>query len=205
VKIEGKFYALAETIYSFFLLNIIWLVMCIPVVTIFPATSAMFGVVKSWRTKKDGRLFKLFFFHFKENFKQSILFELILVLAIFLLTIDFTFAKQIGSPLNMILLPIFILLAAAVLFTFSFLFSVIVHFQENWKTVIKNSFLFAISHLSLTISSLFVTGAAAAVVWLLPISCIFIASPSAYVIYSFCERAFKKVAETNGSQQNGVR
>jgi hypothetical protein len=74
--IDGKFYTILLFISNFFLLNLLWLVMCLPIITIFPATAAMYGVVRQWIIHKDPSIFRPFFHYFKENFKQSILIEI---------------------------------------------------------------------------------------------------------------------------------
>jgi uncharacterized membrane protein YesL len=62
-----------NTLSNFFLLSLLWLLMCLPIVTIFPATASLFAVVRDWKTKSSTHLFSIFFRYFKENFKQSIL------------------------------------------------------------------------------------------------------------------------------------
>ncbi len=44
--LDTKAYQWFEGAANFFLLNLLWLLACAPVVTIFPSTAAMFGVVR---------------------------------------------------------------------------------------------------------------------------------------------------------------
>ena len=52
--LDTRVYRWLETATDFFLLNLMWLVACLPAVTIFPSTAAMFGVVRDWVRRKEG-------------------------------------------------------------------------------------------------------------------------------------------------------
>jgi len=69
---NSKVYSTFEVVCNLFLLNLLWLLMCLPVVTIFPATAAMFGVVRQSVLYKDSSIFTSFFRYFKENFKDFV-------------------------------------------------------------------------------------------------------------------------------------
>ncbi|WP_225743826.1 YesL family protein [Marinilactibacillus sp. Marseille-P9653] len=69
------------------LLNMIWLLFCIPVVTIIPASESLFYVVNKLYKAKEKHPIKLFLSHFKENgwrnFKQDGYLVVIYVLFLF--------------------------------------------------------------------------------------------------------------------------
>src|SRR5215203_5331174 len=71
--LDTRIYRWLETATAFFLLNLLWLVACLPVVTIFPSTAAMFGVVRDWVRGKDGSLTRTFITRFRENLGLSLL------------------------------------------------------------------------------------------------------------------------------------
>src|SRR5215213_2057949 len=71
--LDTRIYRWLETATDFFLLNLLWLVACLPVVTIFPSTAAMFGVVRDWVRGKEGSLTRTFITRFQENLGQSLL------------------------------------------------------------------------------------------------------------------------------------
>jgi uncharacterized membrane protein YesL len=43
---------------NLFILNIFWIVSCLPIVTIVPATTAMFSVVRQWQLHQDTSVVK---------------------------------------------------------------------------------------------------------------------------------------------------
>ena len=54
-------------------LNLIWLICCIPIITIGPATTSMYCVARKMAEGEWPAVLKSFFKAFKDNFKQSLL------------------------------------------------------------------------------------------------------------------------------------
>ncbi|RBW69737.1 YesL family protein [Bacillus taeanensis] len=197
--INGKYYRVLEVISNFFLLNMIWLLMCLPIITIFPATAAMFGVVRQWVLKNDVSVFSSFFHYFKENFKQGLFVGIGWFLLAGLMVVNFTFTNQLDSGLRNILLPVFFVMALLLLSTTIYLFPVMVQYKTSSFNIIKNSFLFSVSNLLLTFVILITIAAIGALLIVFRPSLLFIFSIGSYVIYSLCSRAFHKVEELKAS------
>jgi len=191
--LNSGFYQTINTISNFFLLSLLWLLMCLPVLTIFPATAGMFAVVREWLTKKNTHLFSLFFRYFKENFKQSLFLSFIWALCLVILIVDFMFTKQL--PPTMKLLFLMILFIAGTLFTFTsiFLFPVMVQYNSNVTRLIKASFLLSIGNFPLTLLCMVILGLIISAAFFYPISIFLSISVGAYTIYAICNRAFHKV------------
>jgi uncharacterized membrane protein YesL len=68
---ESWLYRAVELVTNFLWLNLLWLVACLPIFTIFPATAAMFAVVREWVKKREPGITRAFFSFFKADFKQS--------------------------------------------------------------------------------------------------------------------------------------
>jgi hypothetical protein len=45
---DGKIMRTLEVVGNYCLLNLLWIVFSLPVITVFPATVAMFGIMKEW-------------------------------------------------------------------------------------------------------------------------------------------------------------
>jgi uncharacterized membrane protein YesL len=197
--INGNSYRVLEVISNFFLLNVIWLLMCVPIITIFPATAAMFGVVRQWVLKNDASVFSTFFRYFKENFKQGLFIGIGWLLFAGLMVVNFTFTNQLDSGLRNILLPVFFVMTLFLLFTTIYLFPVMVQYKTSSFNIIKNAFLFSISHLLLTLVLILIVAALSALTLVFRPSLLFIFSIGAYIIYSLCSRAFHKVEQLKTS------
>jgi uncharacterized membrane protein YesL len=191
--LNSDLYQMINTLSNFFLLSLLWLLMCLPVVTIFPATASLFAVVREWKTKSSTHLFSIFFRYFKENFKQSILLGLIWVFCVMILYVDFLFTKQLSPIMKPIFLTIFYIAGALFTLTTIFLFPVLVHYKTNVIRIIKGSFLLSIGNLPLSILGLVILGLIISAAYIFPISIFLTISAGAYIIYVICNSAFQKI------------
>jgi len=197
--LDSKFYSILLFISNIFLLNIIWLVMCLPLITIFPATAAMFGVVRQWVVHKDVSIFAPFFRYFKENLKQSLLLEVIWVFLAAFLVIDYTIALKMGFSQS-IILPILFVISFLFLLGSVFLFPTMVQFNTTTGKILKNTLLLAISYFPITLILCLVTVLIAFILYIFPLSILFIFSAGAYCSYFLCHFAFKRVTQVNVSE-----
>src|SRR4051794_2512203 len=59
--LDSRFYRVAESATNLLLLNLLWLVVSLPVVTLFPATTALFGVLRTWEEREGAGVIGPFF------------------------------------------------------------------------------------------------------------------------------------------------
>lgn len=194
--INSKLYSILETISNFIILNIIWLILCLPIITIFPATSAMFAVVRQWIIHKEHRVFGPFFHHFKDNFKQSLVIGFSWTVLAALFYIDYIFAPALGSAQN-ILLPILFLLGFIFVFATLYLFPVMVHFQVPTLKVVTDSIVMSLLYFPLTIAMIAVLAVTTVIILVFPASILFIFSLTAYSIFFLGNIAFNKIARVS--------
>jgi uncharacterized membrane protein YesL len=95
-----RLYRFLEVLTNLLLLNLLWLLMCLPVLTVFPATAAMFGVVREWVQKREPSVIRAFFSSFKANFKQSFWIGIVWTLLGGFLMVSFGVAYQMPSGLK---------------------------------------------------------------------------------------------------------
>lgn len=72
-----------------FFLSVMWLVCCLPIITIGPSTAAMYYVALKWARKEDVKISAAFFDAFKKNFKQGVALNLIFLVAGVILGLDY--------------------------------------------------------------------------------------------------------------------
>lgn len=65
---------------NFCLLNLLWLLFSLPVITVFPATVAMFGIMKEWTNGSEPPVLSTFFTIFKKNVLKSSLIGVVQIL-----------------------------------------------------------------------------------------------------------------------------
>jgi len=196
--LSGKIFRIGEVIVNLVMLNLLWLIACVPVITAFPATAAMFGVVRDWIKDTDSDVVMPFVRHLKANFVQSLWIGFVWLAASCLLLIDYV---VIGGMEEWLKVPVFVLLALVTLcfiLTSVYLFPVMVNYVGPWRSVIKNSFLIAISQPSTTIMCILVVAVALMVVYYVPASMLVAGSGTAYILYLLCKRAFDRIEALKG-------
>ena len=93
---ENPVIAFLNKMADLILLNLIFLLCCIPVVTIGPAITALYAVSLRSVRYGDGYVIQTFFRSFKQNFKQSFVVGMIGLLFVCLLFIDLFFWRNVG-------------------------------------------------------------------------------------------------------------
>ena len=196
--LDTKAYQWLERATDFFLLNLLWLVACLPVVTIFPSTAAMFGVVRDWARGREAGIFGAFVLRFRQNFRQSLAVGVLWTLFGGALFLDFLIAN--GLPPGPQVVMRFLLVLASFLYVLAsvFLFPVMVHYETRWTAVPKNALLLAIGRLPIALLCLAMVVAAAALTFFVPPLLVATPSITAYGVYRLCDREFRKIDTTSG-------
>lgn len=129
-------------------LSILWLVCCIPVITIGAATTAMYYVVNKNIRHDRGSLTSEYFKFFKENFKQATAIWLIVAGIYIILGFDYLVLLQmIRSGSNIAGFFILFLIITILLAMWSvYLFPYLARFKDTVRQTIKNTFVMALSN-----------------------------------------------------------
>ena len=123
---------------------------CLPVVTVFPATAALFGVVRGRVHGKEDGLLRTFVARFRENLVQSLVVGIVWTLFGFALFLYFLVANQLAYGVEAVLKSLLMLAVSLYAFGSVFLFPVMVHYEGGPQTVIKNSLLLSVAKLPTT-------------------------------------------------------
>ena len=196
--LDTRIYRWLEVATDFFLLNLMWLVACVPVVTIFPSTAAMFGVVRDWSREKEGGLVRAFASHFRENFAQSLLVGALWTLFGAALVLDFFAADRLPFGSEVVMKSLLVLATVLYASASVFLFPVMVHYETGWKALVKNSLLLAIGRLPTTAACLLFVAVVSGLTAVLPVLILITGSVSAYVVYRLCGREFARLDAASG-------
>ena len=131
------------------MLNLLWLVCCIPVFTAGAATTALYYTIFQYHTKVDDAVLQPFFRAFRSNFKQSTLLLLPLLAVLVLLIFEICYLVSHGMATAVL----FLLIVTAV-----FLMGIIVHlfpliarFEMDAKALLRTAFSLMVLHLPATL------------------------------------------------------
>ncbi len=194
---DGPFVKFMSLVADIIMLSVIWFILCIPVVTIGPATTAMYFVMTRRIYEKEAYIFSDFIKSFKQNFVQSMLtwftitIPILLVLFnMYLVNKGYVFAnnKIIGN----IALSIYLIILFELILIYTYAFPIIARFHMSFKEALKTSFMLSNKHLPTSLGLLAIVLLMVLTVNAIPI-CIFI-SEGLIVAFSsfFFMRIFRK-------------
>ncbi len=150
-RYNGPVFNALSRILDIIILNVLWMICCIPVVTIGPATTAMYSVFFKIKESKDYNVFVQFFLEFKSNLKQTIPASLILIGVGLLLYVDYRvvfFDETFALPF---LQGIFWVVLTAAFAWFGWLFPIMAKFTNTLRGHLRNARLMVIRHLPITV------------------------------------------------------
>lgn len=201
--LNSRFYSILNGFSNFLILNTFFVVSCIPVITIAPATAAMFGVVREWKLHQDSSVVRNYFRYFKENFKQSFLIGIIWTVMLLSLYLNYFYMSQDHSLLKYLILVPLTILSLIFMCTSVFLFSVMSHYKVTWTGAIKNSFFMSVVNFPTTFLILGVLALLTSILFYIPGTVLIIFSIGAYLNFSLCNRAFMKFSQLGNHQTIG--
>ncbi|MCC3357890.1 YesL family protein [Bacillus sp. REN16] len=199
-KTANRAYAATAWISKFAYLNLLWLgfsLVGLVVLGFFPATIAMFSVVRKWLMgETDIAVFSMFWSTYKAEFLRSNGLGLIIVVVGSLIVLDLVFIKNSGGNfVSAIQIPIYLFAFAAVLTTM-YVFPVFVHYELKVVQIIKNSFLLmTINPLENLVMLISLVTVFFVVKYIPGLGFFFGGSILATIIMAACLRAFQKMEE----------
>ena len=139
------------------LLNLVWLICCIPFVTAGASLTALYYVTLKMVRNEEAYIFRSFFKSFRQNFKQATIIHLIMVAAAVLLYLDTTIVKAMGEPVSSVMAVIFAVFTMIYMMIFLYLYPILAKFYNSVKNTFTNAILMAIRHLPYTVIMLIIS------------------------------------------------
>lgn len=196
--ISSKLYTFLNLIYRLAIINLLWL--CFTVIGLilfgfFPATVAMFTVIRKEVLKEDMPIFQTFWSTYKQEFLKSNLLGLILVVIGYILYIDIVFLKYISGAIQILYIPVLIMCIVYILMLL-YIFPVYVHYHVTIAQVIKNAFLMMVLYPIITFLMIIFGLVVSYIMFKIPSSIIFFSgSIISYIIMWCANIAFQKNTE----------
>lgn len=142
-SLDSPLYKFMEKFGQIVLLNILFIVFSLPIVTIGASLAATFYTAMKMGDDEEGYIFKTFMKGFKENFKQGTMLFIIFAAGIYILYIY----KQVADISNsFILITLFILAVVIFVQGMMYSFPLIVRYDNTIPRTIQNSFEIALKH-----------------------------------------------------------
>lgn len=182
---ESKLYQWLSRFSALVLLNILWLLCCMPLITIGVSTTAMHSVTLKMVRNEEGYIVRDFFHSFKQNFKQATAIWLIVLVYTGVLLAEVVFCIH-GPQQARWLLALTGVFIICGLMTVTYVFPVLAFFDDSLLRTVKNAFLMAAADLPRTVFMIAVNLLPIFILWFFS-GFIVIASFAVVVIgFSFC-------------------
>ncbi|MGI6155541.1 MAG: DUF624 domain-containing protein [Enterococcus lemanii] len=141
-KPNNSFVKGLNTSVQFVLLNVIYLLLCLPIVTIGVATSALFEVTLKYADHEKGYLLLGFFHALKENWKKATAAYLILGVPLLLMSYSSVFWLSMGQSIITTIIGFLSLIFIGYLWiVLTYSLALIARFDTSFKQTLKNAFL----------------------------------------------------------------
>lgn len=143
------------------IVNVAFLLTCLPVVTVGAATTALYYVTLKMIRDEESGILRSFFMAFRANFRQATALWLGQLALMVLLLVDLRILAQIDSPIAAAMNTGIFLILAAVLLICLYAYALVAQYENTLLVTLKNACLMALGSLPQTLlMGAFCTGCA---------------------------------------------
>lgn len=139
-NLNAPFWQFMTLATRYFILNILFVITIIPIVTIGPARAALYSTVFAYTDHEDINLGREYLKRFKREFVRgigsSVIFVAILAAALY----SIVFWNSLDTGLANVVLPVLIIVSVVVLLTFEYYYPLQARYQNTFMGTLSNAF-----------------------------------------------------------------
>ena len=143
---DSKFMQAMARVYDLVILNLLFLLSCVPLITIGAASAALYTVCFRIGTDREQGIFRSYFQAFRENFRQGTILWLIAVVFFGAGIVNVFLFYSMEGPLHYLFLLMTALMVLGVLM-YSYAFPLISQFHNKNLPTLKNAFCLSLGYL----------------------------------------------------------
>ena len=158
IYLESPIIEFLSTVADYMLLNILFLVTCLPIITIGPAMSALYTVMMKEVRHENTEILKMYLKAFKNNFKVSLSLSLLYIGlgALIGFSLFFWWKQRFISHIAIVATVFMIIVSFVYVFSFLYVFALSARFENHIIETVKNAFILAICNLKETLFLCFI-------------------------------------------------
>ena len=158
---NNVFFRFMGRISDLMILNFLWIICSIPIITIGASTTALYDTTLKLIDETEGYLFKNFLKSYKQNFKKATIIWIGVLFIFFIIGVNLAFWIQFKSITGYITVSIMLFMLFLFLFTEIYLFPILSKFNKSIKDTVKYAFILSMKYLPyslviMVISSIFI-------------------------------------------------
>ncbi|GAB3427912.1 YesL family protein [Flindersiella endophytica] len=192
--VDSRIYAALERFTSVVALNLLWLLASLPLLTVFPATAAMFGVVREWSRGNEPRLLPTFTRLFRENVKQALALQAVVSGIGLGLLADVYLARGLSPTVHALSQAVVLLVAGVLATALAYAFPLLVTYRMPFGRLLRTSLLLVIGRPATTVRCLAIGVLAVLLTLAFPAAPLLFGSLVASATYRWCARVFDEVS-----------
>jgi len=149
--LDNRFFRFVTKLMHLILLNILWVIFSFPIITIGPATVAVYYVTLRMARDEEGYIIKSFFKAFLQNFKHGVALEIILLFIGLVLYGDLRYFYLHESIFSYLFIAIFAIMTIIFVFAVIYTFPITARFKNKVSIILKNAFVISMKHLKTSV------------------------------------------------------
>lgn len=157
--LDGPLFSAMSTLGNIIVVNIIFCICCIPVVTIGAASTALHECMQGLlEGKDDKKLIRRFLGIFIKKFRQSTIIWFICLIILGMLYLYYVVVNSMSGNLGQSYQIVFYILCIVFLFGFQYFFPMLARYDGKVGFILKNSWVISVLALPWTLASVLTTG-----------------------------------------------
>lgn len=191
---DNKLWSFLSSAVDAVLLNLMWLISCIPLFTVGAATTAFYYTTHKVIRNQRSTIWKEYWSSFRGNFKQATKLWLLFFAIFLVFWFDIRICSEYLKTGSFIggLAYFFIALSAMALVWFMYVFAYLARFENSCRATLKNAAIMAVANLGYSLAALVILAAALCVCWVLPLFTWFVPTIAMVLLNRVLERVFRK-------------
>lgn len=193
---KQNFISFLYKISNLFLLNILWIVFSIPVITLGASTAALYSVTLKMAKDEETYIFRSFLHAFKDNLRQGLCLCLVYGAVGGLLYFNLYTAASGKLFAQAFFMTVFGIMAILYLLIGVYIFPVLARFETGLMKLLKISIYLSLRHIGysvlMTVIIALPYGIVGSYLYLFPVLLIIGVSGTAYIVSYFLNRIFNK-------------
>lgn len=158
-SIDNAFGRFMDKVWKCIILNIIFLICCIPIITAGPALTALFSVLMKLVRDENVAVIKDYFEAFKRNFKQAFVIHMMLIIAAVALFLNLYYGRQLRKEYEIYKYWQYLMyvITFVYLMVLLYVYPLLAAFENTVRGTLQNALLLPITHIWWTLLMMAVT------------------------------------------------
>lgn len=145
-NLDGRLFKFLSKAVDLVILNFLFLLFCIPIITIGASVTALYSVLIKMVRDEDKYIVKSFILSFKRNFPQSTIVWFVMLAAGFLLLVNIIFLGNLSGVPKIFFASMLIIFGFVYLCILLFIFPYMARYKDTIKKSLLNSLLIGLSN-----------------------------------------------------------